>query len=839
MNINQLLFDTAYKELLVMLQRNGLSEYDLKKYFVIDNRKPESLQDVYIEFIRTASTNFSHTASIINFNENQTKISEILQGFNYEYVSLLSGTEKDKMSEKFIDLFNVQRGSDKEKDYLLTRWIKVVLFSAVFISGCRNIEGFYNRVNRTDDLKQVPIRISNEIEGFGFNSACDALTNLGYPEYVRPNWHLAEICTQLRIIKGNESVADNNISSFKQNNKFQFKVSKLEDYEAFDAIRRIAADNNVSPFMLDKVFQLVCSGNFFKDNKHIQVDYEEQRESIIRGVNRQVEELDAPLTEYDDNEKQKQEIAAKSLIDSFDKLDISESAPQDLNNKFETSINKEDIACIKEMCKSNRNDLLVKLLRPFASENSDTDLVEAEGYIYRVETLDDESIKVTFTITNDYMHKFNLMYLYSNFKKSDDGDYYIPLTFQEKAEFGDHLIDDLYYPFEYYYECIVSKEEAIKRKWLDETKELKYYRLEIKDRGSFFDKLNNKADRTGRIIFYDEENVHGGENKVTTPINKPESCNGTEIKSEHSTDEYFDALFESYEKSDICIYRVGQGNFITLDISYTDPDKKHKFLVFDAGTYKDKNFIDTNVASLQKSIEQSDPDEVYFMLSHYHVDHRTIMTATFEKMKASGENKDPKAFCILPSNGSHKDFDTVKLYSMGIFKERAKLVVGVPGQEIYKKSGIRVFQGESYSKGGWEDENSQSLMIQLKNTLLPADSYYRFWPDEYGIDYTSNPQQHKKFKYIVAPHHGFYYIKPIEYTNTIKIDPSDKKTVMTVFDVNAPTSKMYITCGGDDKSYNMRIINKLLVSLGIPKNLVEITYTSDNNLTNPIKFTDS
>lgn len=830
MNINQLLFDTAYKELLVMLQRNRLSEYDLKKYFVIDNRKPESLQDVYIEFIRTASTNFSHTASIINFNENQTKISEILQGFNYEYVSLLSGTEKDKMSEKFIDLFNVQRESDKERDYLLTRWIKVVLFSAVFISGCRNIEGFYNRVNRTDDLKQVPIRISNEIEGFGFNSACDALTNLGYPEYVRPNWHLVEICTQLRIIKGNESVADNNISPFKKNNKFQLKVSKLEDYEAFDAIRRIAADNNVSPFMLDKVFQLVCSGNFFKDNKHIQVDYDEQRESIILGVNRQVEELDAPLTEYDDNEKQK--IAVKSLIDSFDKLDISESAPQDLNNKFETSINKEDIACIKEMCKSNRNDLLVKLLRPFASEDSDTDLVEAEGYIYRVETLDDERIKVTFTITNDYMHKFNLLYLYSNFKKSKDGEYYIPLTFQEKAEFGDHLIDDLYYPFEYYYECIVSKEEAIKRKWLDETKELKYYRLEIKDRGSFFDKLNNKADRTGRIIFYDEENVHGGEKKVTTPINKPESCNGTEIKSEHTTDEYFDALFESYKKSDVCIYRVGQGNFITLDISYTDPNKKHKFLVFDAGTYKDKSFVDDNVTTLQKSIEQSDSDEVYFMLSHYHEDHRTIMTATFEKMKAAGENKDLKVFCILPCKGSHMDFDTVKLYDMGIFKERARIVKGGECKEIYNNSGIRVFQGNKCKEGGWKDENSQSLMIQLKNTLLPADSYYRFWPDEYGQVNIDGITQYKKFQIIVAPHHGFYDDE----------SDVDNNKFNAVFDVNDQSSKMYITA--DEQRHGLDGINKLLIDLGIDKGvsdskLVEITNTLNNNCTAPINFTDS
>lgn len=806
MNINQLLFDTAYKELLVMLQRNGLSEYDLKKYFVVDNRKPESLQDVYIEFIRTASTNYLPTASIINFNENQTKISEILQGFNYEYASLLSGTEKDKMSEKFIDLFNVQRGSDKEKDYLLTRWIKVVLFSAVFISGCRNIEGFYNRVNRIDDLKQVPIRISNEIEGFGFNSACDALTNLGYPEYVRPNWHLSEICTQLKIIKG-------------------------KDYEAFDAMRRIADDNNISPFVLDKVFQLVCSGNLYKDNKSINVDNEKQRNNIIQGVERQIKVFDAPLTEYEDNKKQKQDNAVNSLIDSFDKLDISESAPEALNNEFEASINGEDIACIKEMCESNRNDLLIKLLRPFASENCDTDLVEAEGYINRIETLDDARIKVTFRITNDNMHKFNLLYLCSNFKRSKDGDYYIPLTFKEKAKHGHHLIDDLYYPFVYFYECIVSKDAAIKRKWLSETKETKYYKLEIKDLGSFFNKLNNKTDKNGRIIFYDEENVHGGRYMDVKEIAKPESCKGSTIKTNGFAKDYFYKLFDFYKEAKINIYRVGQGNCITARISYAHATKKTRLLVFDAGT-KEEKFIESTAKLLKAKIETKKPHEVFFMLSHHHTDHHNILDSLFNLLKKDGTNKKIKMYCILPSKEGQIDFEPEELYGISFFRQRARKVDGGPGKRLHKYGYIKIFQGNSCPEGGWKDVNSQSIMIQLKNTLLPADSYYRFWPDDYGKDYRDGPYQYHKFKYIVAPHHGFYENKSDE----------DKDKFNAVFDVNDSESKLYIT--RDDEGYKAGEIDELLKFLGISngvsdQDLVEITYTSDNNRSKLISFTDS
>ena len=122
MNINQLLFNAAYNELLETIP-DGLSEDDLKKYFVTEGCKPNNQQDVYIEFIRTASQNHFTTASIIKYKDNQTKISEILRQFDYEYVRSLTAPEKDEMSEQFKDLFNIHRGSEKERkrEELLTR----------------------------------------------------------------------------------------------------------------------------------------------------------------------------------------------------------------------------------------------------------------------------------------------------------------------------------------------------------------------------------------------------------------------------------------------------------------------------------------------------------------------------------------------------------------------------------------------------------------------------------------------------------------------------------------------------------------------------------------------
>ena len=805
MNVNKFLFRTVHNELLDYFQderdKEALDKYladewespveflpnergedTLEKYLVDEFNRPENLNDVYMVFVRVAAHNNLPKQSIKRFEQNETEISYYLRDYSYEYVSSLESGDQEDLHIRFKRLLNCETRGSFEK------WFHAVVDSAKYISSYNDIGDFLEFVEPSSDLEalmSVPDSIANPIRGIAFKSACDVLTKLGFREYARPNPCLYKICTEL-------------------------KISREDDHAAFKALREIADDNKISPFKLNKLFQLVCYGEYFKENRSVKAN--ENRDKILKGA--------------------KSLIAVNSLINSFDKLDISKSAPEDLNNIFETRINEEDIACIKEESESNRNNLLVDLLRPFASEDSDTDIVEAEGYINRVETLEDERIKVTFTITNDNMHKFNLMYLYSNFKKSEDGDYYIPLTFEEKAKHGYHLIDDLYYPFEYYYECIVSKDEAIKRKWLNKTKEIKYYKLEIKDLGTSVEESDDKTDGTGRIIFYDEENVRGGKNIDTKPIKKPESCNGKNIRSEHSTDEYFEALFDSYKESEVDIYRVGQGNFITLRIYYTDPVKEPKFLVFDAGTNKDKSVVDTNAASLQKSIKQFNHDEVYFMLSHYHKDHRTIMTAAFEKMKTAGKNKDPKAFCILPKKGSHKDFDTVKLYSMGIFKERARIVDGVAGQKLYEKDGIKVFQGKPCSDEEWKNINSQSLMIQLKNTLLPGDSYYRYWPDEYGQVNSGGISQYRKFKNIVAPHHGY----------NVSNDDVDRDRFKNICDINDTDTRLYIT--RNDIGYNGSTeIKDLLVDLGVPGGTghshVEITYTSGNNRANPISFKDS
>lgn len=74
----------------------------------------------------------------------------------------------------------------------------------------------------------------------GFVLACDALKELGYEEYPKPDLHLRDGCKALELSNG-------------------------RDITTFKAIRKLAESCKVAPYKIDKMIWLVCSGSFYKD----------------------------------------------------------------------------------------------------------------------------------------------------------------------------------------------------------------------------------------------------------------------------------------------------------------------------------------------------------------------------------------------------------------------------------------------------------------------------------------------------------------------------------------------------------------------------------------------
>ncbi len=84
--------------------------------------------------------------------------------------------------------------------------------------------------------------LSHEIEGFGFALSCDFLKEMGYVNFPKPDVHLRDIFTALKLCD-----------------------DKDDDYKLFKAIIRLSSNAKVSPYNADKVFWLIGSGDFNND----------------------------------------------------------------------------------------------------------------------------------------------------------------------------------------------------------------------------------------------------------------------------------------------------------------------------------------------------------------------------------------------------------------------------------------------------------------------------------------------------------------------------------------------------------------------------------------------
>ena len=286
MNINQQLYETAYKILLSMLPQR-LTENDLDKYLQGDRSNPKDLKEVYKAFIRTAQ-NYQFMPNVIQFDNREDKIAEILHDFDYKYVCTLN---PDNLYDEFKSAF----GISSEKSWRL--WCKAVVDSAKFICPFKSINEFDDFVTRSQDLKTVPLLISKKIRGIGFALACNALKDIGYIDYVKPDVHLIDICDALGI-------------------------TGRDQIEVFDAMQRIAKDNNITPYKLDKVLWLVCSGNFYEE----QIRVKGRKEELIKKVKGVQEKKQHVLRVRKHNGDSNSDM--QTWIETIKKPAVSDSVPK-------------------------------------------------------------------------------------------------------------------------------------------------------------------------------------------------------------------------------------------------------------------------------------------------------------------------------------------------------------------------------------------------------------------------------------------------------------------------------------------------------------------------------
>lgn len=227
-----------YNAALDFLKSKKPQEVRLEKYFLGENRNYHSLTDVYVRFIGSAQ-NYQAMPNIIGFYKRKEEFSSIL--FNFDFNKIAELTEED-LYRNFREKFHVTSRETSRNSWL--KWSRAVIDSAKFIGGFRDAEDFDRFVKRfnynSTSRMALPLLIQAKISGIGFALACDALKELGYTDYSKPDVHLIEVFQQVGICEGNP-------------------------ISVYEAIGRMADDCDETPYKVDKVFWLICSGKYYED----------------------------------------------------------------------------------------------------------------------------------------------------------------------------------------------------------------------------------------------------------------------------------------------------------------------------------------------------------------------------------------------------------------------------------------------------------------------------------------------------------------------------------------------------------------------------------------------
>ena len=126
------------------------------------------------------------------------------------------------------------------------RYCHTILSAAEFIDQFDSANDFFSWVDFFDrddrSRASLPMLMDHEIDGFGFALSCDFLKELGYVNFPKPDVHLRDIFTSLELCP-----------------------ARVDNYNLFKAIIRLAGNAEVTPYAADKVFWLIGSGDFYAD----------------------------------------------------------------------------------------------------------------------------------------------------------------------------------------------------------------------------------------------------------------------------------------------------------------------------------------------------------------------------------------------------------------------------------------------------------------------------------------------------------------------------------------------------------------------------------------------
>lgn len=248
----QAAFDAAYEYL---LEFDTVTDSLLATYLTLwEDQRAESLPALYRGFLKAAYNRQGMRHSIGDLDA----LESLLYGFSPGSI--------DEAYESWEEFFLAVEQSTEvsppgrmEKDNPRNYWVqysKSVVSGAPFFAQFDDIDAYSEFVAdfyaNTHTRYALPLLLSERIHGLGFALACDFLKENGYPKFAKPDVHVKDLFQGLGLTDG------------------------TSDYEVFVDVVRFADEIDREPYEVDKLFWLVGSGRFYREDPELRVSTDKQ-----------------------------------------------------------------------------------------------------------------------------------------------------------------------------------------------------------------------------------------------------------------------------------------------------------------------------------------------------------------------------------------------------------------------------------------------------------------------------------------------------------------------------------------------------------------------------------
>ena len=238
-------YNSVYKEALIFLNTvkpDLIDDKELEKYFCVE--KNYKTKNDILEHLLGSLQNYQRMPNVIKFDNNKKQFRKIL--LNFDCNKILKKYESyDTLLDAFSKEFNINKSTFNRKNNSWVKYSKAILSSCVFLQQFKDIDDFDSFVKlftyNESTAAALPMLLSKEIYGLGFALACDFLKELGYDQYPKPDIHLIDVFSELGL-------------------------SNRNDFDCYKSIIRMAKQVGETPYKVDKIIWLICSGNYYLHN---------------------------------------------------------------------------------------------------------------------------------------------------------------------------------------------------------------------------------------------------------------------------------------------------------------------------------------------------------------------------------------------------------------------------------------------------------------------------------------------------------------------------------------------------------------------------------------------